>query len=361
MGGSACASRRVDDLRLLVEDGDDAIERSRRGQERVVELRQLLHRVEEVREVEREGEERSDGEAAVDDERASEAEDDRRRHRGEHVDRREVEAVQHDGLVVRGLVALVDAAEARLARRLARERLHDSHARDVLGERGGHEPETLSDAPVRAIRAHPKPRCRSAHQRQHEERREREAPVEEEEDDRGADQDEAVLDEARETVGDQLVERLDVVGDPAHDRARSIALEEAERKSLQVAEQPDAEIRERSLADPAGEVGLEAREHEGRDPRGDERDDDDGQCAEIPGGDPVVDGDLREVRRQERDDGVGDERDDCDRRAAPIGTGKSHENAEPPPRLPPGPVVDPGGPIVGEVASRLPDLHFPAF
>ena len=41
------------------------------GEERVVELRELLHRVEEVREVEREGEQRSDRHLAVDDEPAA--------------------------------------------------------------------------------------------------------------------------------------------------------------------------------------------------------------------------------------------------------------------------------------------------
>ena len=41
--------------------------------------------------------------------------------------------------------------------------------------------------------------------------REREAPVEEEEDDRRADEHQRVLDEARDTVGDELVDRLHVV------------------------------------------------------------------------------------------------------------------------------------------------------
>ena len=50
---------RVDDVGLLVEDGRDPVECGRRREERVVELRELLHRVEEVREVEREGEQRS--------------------------------------------------------------------------------------------------------------------------------------------------------------------------------------------------------------------------------------------------------------------------------------------------------------
>ena len=59
-GGSSRASGRVHDLRLLVEDGDDPVERGRRREERVVELRELLDGIEEVREVEREGEERAD-------------------------------------------------------------------------------------------------------------------------------------------------------------------------------------------------------------------------------------------------------------------------------------------------------------
>ncbi len=253
---------RVDDLGLLVQHGEDAVERRGGGKERVVELGELLDRVEEVRKVERECEERPDGEAPVDHEPAAEAEHDRGRDRGEHVDRREVHAVQHDGLVVRGAVALVHAAERRLARRLARERLHDAHAGDVLGERRRHEPEALPHPAVRAVRADAEPRGRGRHQRKHDERREGEAPVEEEEDDGGADEEEGVLDEARDAVGDELVERLDVVRDAADVRARPVALVVPERQLLEVPEEPDAEVREAALADPAGEVRLEAREHE---------------------------------------------------------------------------------------------------
>ena len=87
-------ARRVDDLRLLVEDADDLVQRRDRGEERVVELRELLDRVEEVREVEREREERARGHVAVVDEPAAIAEDDRRRRRREQVDGREVDRVQ---------------------------------------------------------------------------------------------------------------------------------------------------------------------------------------------------------------------------------------------------------------------------
>ena len=307
--------RRVHDLRLLVEDDDDPVERGRGREERVVELRELLDGVEEVPEVEREREERPDGEAAVDDERAAEAEDDRGRDRREHVDGGEVDAVEDDRLVVRASVRLVHAAERRLARGLAREGLDDPHARDVLGERRGDEPEPLPHAPVRAVRADPEPRRRAGHQRQDDERREREPPVEEEEDDGRPQQEERVLHEARDAVGHELVERLDVVRDPADDRAGSVALVEAEREALEVAEEPDAQVGERPLAHPAGEVRLEGRERERRDPGRDERDDDDDERLEIAIVDAVVDRDLREVRREERDERVPDERDDRERRA----------------------------------------------
>ena len=73
--------RGVDDLGLLVEHLDDLVERGRCGEERVVELRELLHRVEEVREVEEEREQRADRDLVVDEQVAAEAEHDRRRER----------------------------------------------------------------------------------------------------------------------------------------------------------------------------------------------------------------------------------------------------------------------------------------
>ena len=351
------ALRAVDDLRLLVEHVVDPVERGRRREERVVELRELLHRVEEVRQVERERQERADGEIAVDDERSAEAEHDRDRHGREDVDDREVDAVQDDRLVVRRAVALVDPTERRLAHRLAGERLDDPHARDVLRERGGHEPEALADVSVGAVRARPEPGGRSGHERKDEERREREPPVEEEEHDGRSHEDERVLDEARHAVGDEQVERLDVVRDPADDRAGAIPLVEAERQALEVVEEPDPEVGEGALADPAREVGLRAREDEGGDARGDEGDDDDRELVEVLRGDAVVDGELREVRREERDERVGDERDARERGSQPVRPREADERAEPSARLAPRPVVDTRAPLVAEMAARLPDLH----
>ena len=141
------------------------------------------------------------------------------------------------------------------------------------------------------VRARPEPRRREPHEREDDERREREPPVEEEEHDHGAREHERVLDQARDAVGHELVERLDVVRDAAHDRARAVALVVAERQTLEVAEELDAEVGERAFADPAGEVGLRARESERGDAGGEEGDDDEAERLEVP---------LRRSRRRWR-------------------------------------------------------------
>ena len=97
--------RPVDDLRLLVEHARDLVERRRRGEERVVELRELLNRVEEVLHVQHEGEERSEGERAAEVEMAAVAQHDGECDGREQVDDREIDPVQHDGLHVRLAVA----------------------------------------------------------------------------------------------------------------------------------------------------------------------------------------------------------------------------------------------------------------
>ena len=93
--------RLVADLGLLVHHVHDLVERGDGCQERVVELRELLHRVEEVRQVEDEGEQRADGQAAPEDEIPAVADHDRGCERRQEIDEREVEAVQDDCLLVR--------------------------------------------------------------------------------------------------------------------------------------------------------------------------------------------------------------------------------------------------------------------
>ena len=91
----------------------------------------------------------------------------------------------------------------------------------------------------------------SDEQRDHREDPERELPRENEQDHRRADERQRVLHERGNAVGDQLVERLDVIGHPADQNARTVALEEPERQALQVPEEVVAEVGEHPLAGPA--------------------------------------------------------------------------------------------------------------
>ena len=279
--GRAPGVRLVADLGLLVHHVHDLVERRDRREERVVELRELLDGVEEVRQVEDEREERADREAAAEDEIAAVAEHDRGRERREEVDEREVEPVQEDRLLVRLAVVRVDLAEVPLVRPLAPERLDDAHATDVLGERRRDEAEPLPNCAVGAGRADAEERRCDQHQRQHGQRREREPPVEEEEDDRRAEQEERALDERRHAVGYELVERLDVVRQPADDHARAVALVEAEREPLQVPEELVSEVGQDPLARPAGEVRLRRARSEVQHSRHNEEHDDDRQDVQV--------------------------------------------------------------------------------
>src|SRR5437763_48222 len=59
-----CAAA-IDDLRLLVEDVHDLVQRRHGREERVVQLGELLDRIEEVGEVEQEGKEGADADLAL--------------------------------------------------------------------------------------------------------------------------------------------------------------------------------------------------------------------------------------------------------------------------------------------------------
>ena len=211
--------------------------------------------------------------------------------------------------------------ERLLLHRLARERLDDAHAGDVLGERRRDEAEPLADAAVGAVRAAAEPGGHERHRDQHRQRRQRELPVEEEEDDGRADQEQRVLDQARDAVGDELVERLDVVRDPADHDAGAVALVEAEREPLQVARRACCAGRRGRARRPSRSGTCSRRRGRARAPR--RR----GRAAMIqvsrlrsPRLDPLVDRELRQVRRRERDERVGEQR----RRArAPCGRGRA--------------------------------------
>jgi hypothetical protein len=240
---------------------------------------------------------------------------------------------------------------------LAREGLDDPHARDVLGQRGRDEPESLADRRVRAGGVDAEEDRAHAHDRDHGEGREGQPPVEDEEQDRRADERQRALDECGDAVGDELVERFDVIRQAADDHAGPVALEEAQREALEVAEELDPEVGKDALADPAGQVGLHVAHAPVRESREQEGADDHPERAEIVVRDAVVDRVLGQKRRGESRCGRQQQREDRKNRSRPIRRGQAAERCEPPARPAPRPVLDLCAALHRQVAPGLPDPH----
>jgi hypothetical protein len=355
--GEILGVRRVQDFRLFVEHLGDLVQRRDRGEKRVVELGKLLHRIEEVGEVQHEGEQGADREVVVEIAVAAVAEHDRGRRGGQEVDEREVEAVGYDRDVVGLAVMGVDVLEVALVRGLTVERLHDSHAGDVLGKGCRDEPEPFANRPVGAGRHDAEDRRRDRHEREDRKRGECELPVQGEEDRGRTDEDQRVLEEARHAVGDELVERLDVVRQAADQHARPVALVEAEGEPLEMAEELVAQVGEDALAGPAGEIGLCAAHHPVERAGRDEDDDDFDEPPVVLGADAVIEGELREVGRRERGERRREEGDDRERRPQLVTGGEPGEGRDAVCGAPPRPVVHLGSTLHGEVGSGLPDPH----
>ncbi len=339
----------VDDVRLLVEHADDLVQGCGGREERVVELRELLDRVEEVVDVEHEGEEGRERDRVVEVEVAAVAEDDGERERREKADEREVDAVQHDRLHVR--LPVVERNRAEVLRRalLAYERLHHPHAGDVLGERGRHEAEPLAHRRVGPGGARAEERARQDHERDHDEGREGEPRVEHDQEEGCAAEQQRALCERRDAVGDELVDRLDVVGHPADQDTGPVPLVEAERKLLQVAEELLAEVGQDPLPDPAGHVRLDVGHAPVREREEDEQGHEKREIGPRLAVDRVVEGVLCEERRGQRGRRRCQEREDRQEGAEAVRLREPPEDAEPATGRVPGPVLD--------VCSRAPRDH----
>ena len=320
-------ARLVAQLGLGVHHVEDLVERRAGSQERVEELRERLDGIEEVRQEEHEREQRPDRDRVVEVERAAVAEHDRRRDCAEQADEREVPGVQVDGAQVRPAVGVADLAEALGVGALAPEGLHDARAREILGQRRRHVAQALAHPPVGARRVPAEEPCRERHQREEDERRQREAPVEVDQDGRRAEQEQRVLDARIEPVGDEVLERVDVVGQARDQPAGAVALEVAELERLDVLEEVAPQIGEDALPDPGREVGLR---HRGAP--AEQRGDDEGQrpedeLAAIARHDAAVDRELRGQRGQQADGRPGEQRGHREDRLGAVGTHERQQAA----------------------------------
>ena len=108
-------------------------------------------------------------------------EDDHGRDDAEELDRREEDRRELLRVDVRDAVRLVQVAELPLERALAVERLHDRHPGDRLGELRRHGRDARAHVGERDVRRRLEPARDDDARRQHDERHDAEAPVEQEE------------------------------------------------------------------------------------------------------------------------------------------------------------------------------------
>ena len=161
----------------------------------------------------------------------------------------------------------------------------------------------------------------------------------------------------RDAVGDELVDRLDVVRHPADQDACPVPLVEAERELLQVAEELLPQVGEDPLADPAGHVRLDVGHAPVREGEDDEERHDDDELGAGRVVDRVVERVLREERRGERRCRRGQEREDREEGAEAVRLRQPPEDAEPPARRVPRPVLDVCGRAPRDDAAGLVDAH----
>ena len=319
---------RVLQLGLLVEQLEDLVQRRHPGLVGRVELRQRLDRVEEVVQRGDEGHEHADRHLAVDRLIAAVEQDPGGREPAQQLDGREVGRVEVDRLHVRLAVLVVELGEAREVALLLGEGAHDPDPRQRLLQVGGDRRDLLAREPVGVGGDDPE---RQRADRQHgedEERQQGELEVEHDQDRGRADQRQRRAEQRHHAVGDELVERLHVVGQPRDQHARLLARVEADRERLQVREELDPQVLQRALADPARQVGLRV----GRAPvdqrRGEERDHDPGQRAQVAGRDPGVDRELGERRRRQRGRGGDQQRAEHQQRAPAVGPQQLEQAAQ---------------------------------
>ena len=162
-------------------------------------------------------------------------------------------------------VVAVQRVEAPGLRGFATEQLDHSHARDAFLEKRVDSREARANRAVRFTNPHAEHVRRDQDAGNHRERREREPPIDDQHRHADRKQREEVADPRYHTRGEQLVERLHVGRHSRDESAHRVAVEERDRKSLQVLEDLDAQIAHDALTKEARQHRLAQREDELKD------------------------------------------------------------------------------------------------
>jgi hypothetical protein len=257
--------RRGLQLRLAVEQLEQAAARGRRALGEAERDAERAHRRDQHQQVRVEGREVAGGEVLVDDPAAADDED-----RGEAEVRQEPDEGLIEGAQAVGVHRLVEhpghrMAEAQELARLGGERLHHAHARDVLLGLRRQLGDALLDLLQRRPRALPVARGDHDHERHRQQRERRQRRVLGEHRHRGEQDGQPALRDPHETVAEEEADRLQVDGRARHQLPGLLAIEEAELERLQVAVETVAQVvldgeRDAAGDDPARDGEAEAQQ-----------------------------------------------------------------------------------------------------
>ena len=186
-------------------------------------------------------------------------------------------------------LASLSSVIARDVLGLLAEAAHDPHPAEALLQVGGDRRDPLSRFAVGAVGDDPEDDAGGGDQREGDEGDQGQLDVEDEQDDDDADQGQDAGEHRHDAVGDELVERLDVVGHAADQHPGAAPGEEADRHRLKVDEDALAQVLERAGPDPADQVGLQVGGGRVEDRDDEEGDDDQVERGDVAGLDPGVD------------------------------------------------------------------------
>ena len=235
------------DLRLGREQALQALRRRQRRLQDVVVLGEVGDRPVEPLHVLQERDQNPERDGALRAPQAAEREQQREAPRGEQLDRRVEDGVVGDAAHVDVAVRGVDRDEARVRPRLGARELHRRDPGDVLLQVRVDRRQTAAHLAVDRAGAGAEPRRQQHHQRQHGERHQRQPPVESEQHAGDAAEQGEVGEDVDQPGGEDLVERLDVAGQPGDHAPGRGAVEPRQVEPLQVGEQLGAQVAHHEL------------------------------------------------------------------------------------------------------------------
>ncbi len=261
------ARRRVGNPVVRIQQGENALAACHRALQQGVLFRQILYRRIEHADQVHEGDQGAQRQRMPQEHRGADHQGHRRREGGQKV-HRGPEQREHVHFAQVGLHEFqVLALELAGGGGFAREQLHHVHAGKALGDVGVHRAGPLPLPPEGVAGALAGDVRHQVHRRQGGQDRQRQAPVQREQDSQRADHHRKVLDEGGQHVGEELVDRFHVAGHARDQAPHRLPRKEGQRPSRRMPEQLHAQVLHHAQADLAGKIdhGEGRGQHRGQD------------------------------------------------------------------------------------------------